>query len=96
MPGTSRVKPKAQTRAEAQSVYDDVTARDVTCRAPFIDPDCDSCSGRSERHHAGLKMGMARVTARNRVCILCSHHNGGAWARIHDRAVMAWLSRFAP
>jgi hypothetical protein len=50
------------------------------------------CEGPIQRHHAGLKMGMAKVTDARHVTLLCRGANVGAWARIHDREVMAHLA----
>jgi hypothetical protein len=73
-------------------VYAYVTARDVTCVAGKIDAS-HVCSGRVERHHAGLKIGMARITDPRHVALLCDGANQGAWARVHDREVLDHLDR---
>jgi hypothetical protein len=50
------------------------------------------CEGPIQRHHAGLRMGMAKITDARHVTLLCRGANVGAWARIWDREVMAELA----
>ena len=105
MVGTTRVKAPRQTPAEAQAVYDHVTARDVTCRALVIDPFAGSCGapgvgpfgpGRLERHHAGNTTGSKRKTDLWHVVLLCRSHHQGGWAGSHDRLILDYLRRIEP
>lgn len=99
LPAPVRVKTKRQTAAEARKVYKEVTARDVTCRAPVIDaemrrveqhlpprPPLDACDGRIEREHVmpgGGAMGRRRITRLDTVLLLCRHHHHDGWATSH-------------
>ena len=95
--------PKAkQSAAEDQRVYWAVTERDEQaapdrhgCRALDIDPDAGPCSGRIERHHAGNTIGARRVTAVDRVCLLCEGHHQDGWAGVHNRVIVEWLRGLA-
>ena len=90
---TVKVKEHVQTRAEAQAVYDYVTERDKTCRAPAIDPRCyGSCGGKLERHHAGNTIGSARITDARHVVLLCSRHHD-KWAPSRSRKILDYLAR---
>ena len=93
LPAPVRAKRRRQTRAEAQAVYDYVTERDKTCRAPVINPDSSPCSGREERHHAGISLGMRRVTRPDRIILLCHAHHQGGWASANARLIVDWLAR---
>ena len=91
---TVRVKAHVQTAAEKQAVYDYVTARDKTCRAPLILGNAQlnwMCRGRDERHHAGNKMGSKRITSRRTVVLLCAWHHAN-WAPTHSRVILEWLA----
>jgi hypothetical protein len=99
---TVRVKPKAQSAAERQAVYAYVTERDKTCRAPIIaaSPTGNGalaflmrldCLGRSERHHAGNKIGTKRITDARHVVLLCKFHHR-TWAPTHSRLILEWLA----
>ena len=89
---TVRVPAKRQTAAERAAVYDHVWLRDEgKCLAPRIDPTA-VCHGEVQRHHAGLRIGMAKKTDVLHVGLLCVEHNFGGWARIWDRAVMACIA----
>lgn len=103
---TVRVPAKRQTAAERQAVYDDVTARDMSCRAWVIDPehaylfDCREPNDGThdvkwwplERHHAGNKIGSRRITDARHVVLLCSFHHR-TWAPMHSRLILEWLAR---
>ena len=87
-----------QSAAERQQVYWEVTDRDEAaapsrhgCRALDIDPDAGPCDGPIQRHHAGIKIGTRRVTARDRVVCLCDGHHQ-YWAPTHNRAILEWLA----
>ena len=99
-------RPRRQTRAEAQAVYDYVTARDKTCRAPIIaaDPDGNGalaflmtldCSGRMERHHAFTGVGAKRITDARHVVLLCNFHHR-TWAPRHTGRILEWLADHEP
>ena len=95
---TVRAKRPRQSAADRQSVYDFVTARDVTCRRPVIDPHwpgvyglTPECFGPLERHHAGNKLGMARRTDALHVVLLCESCHM-YWAPSHSRMILDWLA----
>ena len=103
-PPVRQPQPK-QTAAEDQRVYDAVTARDVTCRAPVIDPreldlDCIRFNSRIgrwqnsplERHHTGNTIGSKRITDARHVVLLCEWHHR-TWAPTHSRLILAYLAR---
>ena len=91
---TVRQPRHVQTAADRRKVYADVTARDVTCRAPIIDPYVDAvfCEGRLERHHAGNTIGSKRITSRRTVVLVCAFHHR-TWAPTHSRMILEWLAR---
>jgi hypothetical protein len=95
VPSPVRLARPRETRDQKQAVYDLVTARDGSCRAPAIAAcyglPVDACAGREERHHAGVKMGTRRVTTRHRVVLLCRHHHQELWADANDRWIVEWL-----
>ena len=85
-------KPR-QSAADRAAVYAYVETRDRgICLALALD-DSHVCEGPIQRHHAGLKMGMAKITDARHITLLCRGANVGPWARIHDREVMAELAR---
>lgn len=85
-------RPK-QSAADRQAVYRDVEIREGgRCLALSLDP-AHICEGPIQRHHAGLSIGMAKITDRYHVTLLCRGANVGAWARVHDREVMAEIAR---
>jgi hypothetical protein len=89
---TRRAKPRRQSAAERLRIYEYVEDRDGgTCLASRLDR-FHVCEGPIQRHHAGLKMGMAKITDARHVTLLCRWANVGPWARLHDREVMAWLA----
>ena len=103
---TVKVRVHKQSAAEARAVYDYVTARDVTCRAPAIvawnirqeaDTPADlivvrfECSDKLERHHAGNTIGSKRITDARHVVLLCAFHHR-TWAPTHSRLILAWLA----
>jgi hypothetical protein len=103
MSGTKRQKPKRQTAAERQAVYDYVTARDGGCQAPNVEgerwgpmhvsaTELICCEGRLERHHAGNTIGSARKTDARHVILLCKYHHD-TWAPSHSREILAYLAR---
>lgn len=87
-------------------MYDYVTARDVTCRAPAIywAPGIDNtnpqengaweieCYGPLERHHAGNTIGSAKKTDARHVVLLCAYHHAN-WAPTHSRLILNYLNR---
>ena len=104
---TVRQPRHVQTAAERQAVYDYVTARDKTCRAPTIvawnigrgaNPPADfivvrfECSDKLERHHAGNTIGSKRITSRRTVVLVCAFHHR-TWAPTHSRMILEWLAR---
>ena len=100
IPAPVRQESHRQTRAEAQAIYADVTARDVTCRAPTIkrqngDKGFGSymeCYGKLERHHAGNTVGSKRITDARHVVLLCKWHHR-TWAPSHSCLILDWLAR---
>jgi hypothetical protein len=98
LPAPVRVKVAKPTAAERQAVYDYVTARDVTCRMPFIEDNpwhaFDCSDGRLERHHAGIGIGSNRneLTDSRHVVLLCNYHHR-TWAPSHSRMILEWLAR---
>jgi hypothetical protein len=104
VPTPVRVKARAQTPAEAQAVYDLVTARDKTCRAPIIEATyCGKhrltpCSGRDEREHVryAAAMGGRRITIPEGVLLLCHQHHQGGWASAHKPMERAYLAGLYP
>lgn len=93
LPRVVRQPERKQTAAERQQVYRYVEAREQgRCIALILDPS-HVCEGRIQRHHAGLKMGMAKITDARHVTLLCESANVGPWARIWDREVMAEIGR---
>jgi hypothetical protein len=105
-PRPVRATERKQTAAEAQAVYDYVTKRDVTCRAPAIywapgventNPTRDGaweieCFGKLERHHAGNKIGTRRITSPRTVVLLCEFHHR-TWAPTHSKIILEYLNR---
>jgi hypothetical protein len=91
---TVRQPRKRQSAAEDQAVYDYVTARDVTCRAKYIDPNKadEGCDRKLERHHAGNTIGSKRITDARHVVLLCKWHHD-TWAPSHSRLILEWLAR---
>ena len=95
-----------QSAAEARAVYADVTARDVTCRAPAIywAPGIENtnpsengaweieCFGPLERHHAFTGTGHKRITDARHVVLLCEWHHR-TWAPTHTRLILDYLAR---
>lgn len=93
LPRPVRAKERKQTRAEAAEVYRHVERREGgKCLATVLDA-AHVCEGAIERHHAGLRIGMAKITDVYHVTLLCHGANFGAWARVHDREVMAEIKR---
>lgn len=87
-----RVPRPKQSAADRQAVYDYVTDREGHgCLAAELDRS-HVCEGPLQRHHAGLSIGMAKITDARHCTLLCRGANCGAWARVHDREVMAWLA----
>jgi hypothetical protein len=103
LPGTHRALRPRQSAAEDQRVYAEVTARDVTCRAPIIQGRADNnngalafrmaldCSGKLERHHAFTGVGSRRITDARHVVLLCEWHHRN-WAPSHARLILEWLA----
>jgi hypothetical protein len=105
-PAPVRAKAKRQTPAEKQAVYDAVTARDKTCRAPAIYWAAGienirpvengaweiECFGKLERHHAFTGTGHKRITDMRHVVLLCEFHHRN-WAPTHARLILDWLAR---
>ena len=83
---------KRPSAADDAACYRYVEKRDGgICLASRLDT-FHVCEGPIQRHHAGLKMGMRKITDRRHVTLLCRGANVGAWARVHDREVMRWLA----
>ena len=92
IPRPVRAEPHRQTPAEKQAVYQHVGLRDEgRCTASRLDIS-HVCEGPIQRHHAGLKIGMAKITDALHVTLLCRGANVGAWARVHDREVMRYIA----
>jgi hypothetical protein len=90
---TNKVRAPRQTKAQRDAVYRYVEQRESgRCLASWLDIE-HRCEGPIQRHHAGLKMGMAKITDVRHVTLLCRGANVGAWARIYDREVMAHIAR---
>ena len=95
LPAPLRAKRHVQTPAEAQREYKAVTTRDLSCRAPIIDPDCDPCAGSLTREHVrySAAMGGRRLTVRTGMLCLCRHHHMDGWATSHKQAERDYLER---
>jgi hypothetical protein len=103
-PSPVRAKTPKQSAADRQAVYDFVTTRDKTCRAPVIEGAAAGnngalafrmaldCSRKLERHHAGNTIGSKRITSRRTVVLLCEFHHR-TWAPTHSRLILEWLNR---
>ena len=103
LPPPVRVPERKQSAGERQRMYDLVTARDMICRAahitvmqedPLVSWDIGECSGRLERHHAGVGIGSNRneLTDARHVVLLCEFHHR-TWAPSHSRLILEWLAR---
>ena len=102
---TIRQRKPRQTPAERQAVYAYVTERDKTCRRPVIYWSVGientqpwengaweiECFGKLERHHAGNKIGTARITDARHVILLCEYHHR-TWAPTHSRLILEHLA----
>lgn len=78
--GGLRSRPHKVT-AEERRVYDEVWERDGgRCVAPVLDPSLDDCSGPITRQHVRKHPGDPRITALDRVLLLCAHHHLDGWA----------------
>lgn len=95
-PAPVRQPRHVQSAEDRQAVYDYVTARDVTCRAPAIAnmplflATFRACSDGLERHHAGNTIGSKRITDERHVVLLCKFHHAN-WAPSHSRLILEWL-----
>ena len=78
---TVKVPRKRPSAADDAACYRYVEKRDGgICLASRLDT-FHVCEGPIQRHHAGLKMGMRKITDPRHVTLLCRGANVGPWAR---------------
>lgn len=82
--GLTRKKPLKsrphRVTPQERAVYLQVQVRDGGCIAPIVDHTVDRCYGYLTRQHVRMQPGDPRVTAVDRVLLLCSHHHLDGWA----------------